>query len=149
MFRALEYYRDSGGIPLSEALKKQHAESGFSYRGSFRFRRCCLLWLTCKKEGTVIERGVRDHPSLDVLERVELERRIDDRIQSMINRGLVDELSKFHDEFKRTQSESEKSFDYTRGIFQAIGFKEFHEYLLLPDDERKNDQGKIVFQNGR
>jgi hypothetical protein len=51
MFRAIEFYRDSGGIPLSEALKKQHAESGFSYRGSFRFHRCCLLWLTCQKEG--------------------------------------------------------------------------------------------------
>ena len=51
MFRAIEYYRDSGGIPLSEALQKQHAESGFSYRGSFRFHRCCLLWLTCQKEG--------------------------------------------------------------------------------------------------
>ena len=50
-FRAIEFYRDSGGIPLSEALKKQHAESGFSYRGSFRFHRCCLLWLTCQKEG--------------------------------------------------------------------------------------------------
>lgn len=49
--RAIEFYRDSGGIPLSEALKKQHAESGFAYRGTFRFQRCCLLWLTCKKEG--------------------------------------------------------------------------------------------------
>ena len=78
-----------------------------------------------------------------------MERRIDDRIQSMIHRGLVDELSTFHDEFKRTQIESEKSFDYTRGIFQAIGFKEFHEYLVLPDDQRSNEQGKIVFQNGR
>jgi hypothetical protein len=36
---------------MSEALKQQHAESGFSYRGSFRFRRCCLLWLTCEKDG--------------------------------------------------------------------------------------------------
>jgi hypothetical protein len=51
MFRAIEFYRDSGGIPLSEALKKQHTESGFSYRGSFRFHRCCLLWLTCQKDG--------------------------------------------------------------------------------------------------
>ena len=51
MFRAIEFYRDSGGIPLSEALTKQHMESGFSYRGAFRFRRCCLLWLTCKKDG--------------------------------------------------------------------------------------------------
>jgi hypothetical protein len=51
IFRAIEFYRDSGGISLSEALEKQHAESGFAYRGSFRFHRCCLLWLTCQKEG--------------------------------------------------------------------------------------------------
>lgn len=56
MFRAIEFYRDSGGIPLSEALKKQHEESGFSYRGSFRFHRCCLLWLTCQKEGKFFPR---------------------------------------------------------------------------------------------
>ncbi|CAF4203074.1 unnamed protein product [Rotaria socialis] len=125
--RAIEFYRDSGGIPLSEALKKQHAESGFSYRGSFRFHRCCLLWLTCQKE--------------------ELQRRINDRIKSMLDRGLIDELEKFHDKYNRTRAESEQSYDYTHGIFQAIGFKEFHDYLLLSDIERKSENGEKIFAN--
>ncbi|CAF0823207.1 unnamed protein product [Rotaria sp. Silwood1] len=123
--RAIEFYRDSGGVPLSQALKKQHTQSGFSYRGSFRFQRCCLLWLTCRKE--------------------ELERRINDRIKSMLDRGLIDELEKFHDEYNRTCTQSEESYNYTRGIFQAIGFKEFHDYLLLSDDERKSEHGEKVF----
>ncbi|UJR27967.1 hypothetical protein I4U23_009225 [Adineta vaga] len=125
--RAIEFYRDSGGIPLSEALKKQHSESGFTYRGSFRFHRCCLLWLTCQKD--------------------ELEERINSRIQSMLDRGLIDELEKFHEEYNRTCAQAEQSYDYTRGIFQAIGFKEFHDYLLLSEDERKSEHGKKVFAN--
>ena len=67
----------------------------------------------------------------------------------MLDRGLIDELAKFHDEYNRTCMESEKSFDYTRGIFQAIGFKEFHDYLLLSDVERKTEHGEKVFANGR
>ncbi|CAF4019707.1 unnamed protein product [Rotaria sp. Silwood2] len=125
--RAIEFYRDSGGIALSEALKRQHAESGFAYRGSFRFHRCCLLWLTCQKQ--------------------ELERRINDRIKSMLDRGLINELEKFHDEYNQTSTQAEQSYNYTRGIFQAIGFKEFHDYLLLSDIERKSEHGEKVFAN--
>jgi tRNA A37 N6-isopentenylltransferase MiaA len=67
----------------------------------------------------------------------------------MLDRGLIDELGKFHDEYNRTQTASEESYDYTRGIFQAIGFKEFHDYLLLSDAERKTEHGEKVFANGR
>jgi tRNA A37 N6-isopentenylltransferase MiaA len=80
---------------------------------------------------------------------IELERRINNRIKSMLDRGLIDELAKFHDEYNRTRTESEKSYNYTTGIFQAIGFKEFHDYLLLSDIERKSEQGEKVFANGR
>ncbi len=64
----------------------------------------------------------------------------------MLNRGLIDELSNFHEEYNRTHTESE---NYTRGIFQAIGFKEFHDYLLLSDIERKSEHGEKLFANGR
>ena len=67
----------------------------------------------------------------------------------MLDRGLIDELSKFHDEYNRTHAESEQSYNYTRGVFQAIGFKEFHDYLLLSDTERKSENGEKVFANGR
>ncbi len=77
---------------------------------------------------------------------LELEKRINNRVKSMLDRGLIDELAKFHDEFNRTSTDSN---DYTRGIFQAIGFKEFHEYLLLNDMERKSEHGETIFTNGR
>jgi tRNA A37 N6-isopentenylltransferase MiaA len=129
-------------------LKKQHAESGFSYRGSFRFHRCCLLWLTCQKEGMFDKRKTK-HIFFSFFYVIELERRINNRIKSMLDRGLIDELAKFHDEYNRTRTESENSYNYTTGIFQAIGFKEFHDYLLLSDVERKSEQGEKVFANGR
>jgi len=81
-----------------------------------------------------------------VTEILELEKRINNRVKSMLDRGLIDELAKFHDEFNRTSTDSN---DYTRGIFQAIGFKEFHEYLLLNDMERKSEHGETIFANGR
>ena len=67
----------------------------------------------------------------------------------MLDRGLIDELSQFHNEYNQTCTESAQSYDYTRGVFQAIGFKEFHEYLLLSNDERKSEQGEKAFANGR
>jgi hypothetical protein len=38
--------------------------------------------------------------------------------------------------------------DYTLGIFQTIGFKEFHSYLMLTDEERSTDCGQQLFQRG-
>lgn len=67
----------------------------------------------------------------------------------MLDRGLLHELAQFHDEYNRTLAESEESFDYTRGIFQAIGFKEFHDYLLLSEEERSSERGKAIFTEGR
>lgn len=43
---------------------------------------------------------------------------------------------------------NKKSFrqsDYTRGVFQSIGFKEFHQYLLLKSNERASELGKKLF----
>ena len=37
---------------------------------------------------------------------------------------------------------------YTLGIFQSIGFKEFHEYLILPEGLRDTDQGQILYNKG-
>lgn len=64
----------------------------------------------------------------------------------MLDRGLINELEQFHEEYNRTHEESN---NYTRGVFQAIGFKEFHEYLLLSETERKTEHGEKVFANGR
>lgn len=38
--------------------------------------------------------------------------------------------------------------DYTKGIFQAIGFKEFHQYLLLHEEDRNSEKGSKLFHAG-
>lgn len=38
--------------------------------------------------------------------------------------------------------------DYTKGIFQAIGFKEFHQYLLLHEEDRNSEKGSKFFHEG-
>ncbi|GLG92923.1 tRNA dimethylallyltransferase [Gryllus bimaculatus] len=42
--------------------------------------------------------------------------------------------------------DSGQEADYTKGIFQSIGFKEFHEYLLLAEGERECERGRRMFQ---
>lgn len=38
--------------------------------------------------------------------------------------------------------------EYTRGIFQSIGFKEFHEYLIMPKADQETPEGKEIFTTG-
>ena len=42
-----------------------------------------------------------------------------------------------------------REVDYTHGIFQSIGFKEFHDYLLLTEEERQTDKGRQLLDKGR
>ncbi|GAA5932151.1 tRNA dimethylallyltransferase [Sporobolomyces koalae] len=53
--------------------------------------------------------------------------RLDGRVDKMIERGLLNEL----DELWQTAHETDpsKSIDYSKGIYQAIGYKEFEPYL--------------------
>lgn len=36
--------------------------------------------------------------------------------------------------------------DYTKGVFQTLGFKEFHEYLMLPEEQRNSADGKKLLE---
>ena len=38
--------------------------------------------------------------------------------------------------------------DYDRGIWQSIGFKEFHDYLVLPPGERETEAGQRLLAEG-
>ncbi|KAL7292043.1 hypothetical protein TKK_0014325 [Trichogramma kaykai] len=38
--------------------------------------------------------------------------------------------------------------DYTKGIFQSIGFKEFHKFLILSKEERQSEQGQKLLGEG-
>lgn len=54
-----------------------------------------------------------------------LDKRLDARIDEMIASGLFEEIRAMHD----LQSPSDAPPDVTRGIYQAIGYKEFLKYL--------------------
>jgi len=60
-----------------------------------------------------------------------LEERCDARVDTMMEDGMLKEMMDFHKEFNTSSSESLPR--YTKGILQTIGFKEFHDYLLLDD----------------
>lgn len=38
--------------------------------------------------------------------------------------------------------------DYTKGVFQSIGFKEFHKYLMLKPDQQESEDGLKTLQEG-
>jgi len=44
------------------------------------------------------------------------------------------------DEIEERMCLYSRSPDYTKGIFQSIGFKEFHTYLILSEEERASEK---------
>ncbi|KAJ7470422.1 tRNA isopentenyltransferase [Mycena latifolia] len=60
-----------------------------------------------------------------------LNSRLDTRVDEMVEKGLLDEVRSLHD---KTAS---GSVDYTLGIYQSIGYKEFHAYLSAPAQTEK------------
>lgn len=38
--------------------------------------------------------------------------------------------------------------DYTKGVFQSIGFKEFHNYLILNENELSSEQTRKLLETG-
>nr|XP_015104682.2 tRNA dimethylallyltransferase isoform X3 [Vicugna pacos] len=107
--RSLQVFEETG-ISHSEFLHRQHAEEGGGpLGGPLKFPNPCILWLHA--EQTV------------------LDKRLDKRVDNMLAAGLLDELRDFHRRYNEKKV-AENSQDYQHGIFQSIGFKEFHEYLI-------------------
>lgn len=42
----------------------------------------------------------------------------------------------------------DRDTDYSRGIFQSIGLKEFHSYLIANDEERSSRKGEKLLDEG-
>ncbi|TBU66178.1 tRNA isopentenyltransferase [Dichomitus squalens] len=69
-----------------------------------------------------------------------LKPRLDERVDQMIAQGLLDEIKTLRaiatagvgPESQSPANESQQ-MDYTLGIYQSIGYKEFHEYLSAPE----------------
>lgn len=99
-----------------------------SLGGPLRYSPTCVLWLSCESE---------------ILDKV-----LNERVDQMLQRGLLPELEAFHEHYNRervSQNSGEKA-DYEKGIFQTIGFKEFHDYLTMDQETRKTDEGKKVLE---
>ncbi|XP_017728837.1 PREDICTED: tRNA dimethylallyltransferase, mitochondrial isoform X2 [Rhinopithecus bieti] len=107
--RSLQVFEETG-ISHSEFLHRQHTEEGGGpLGGPLKFSNPCILWL---------------HADQAVLDK-----RLDKRVDDMLAAGLLEELREFHRRYNQ-KNVSENGQDYQHGIFQSIGFKEFHEYLI-------------------
>ncbi|KAF6345938.1 tRNA isopentenyltransferase 1 [Rhinolophus ferrumequinum] len=105
--RSLQVFEETG-ISHSEFLQRQHAEEGGGpLGGPLKFPNPCILWLHADQT----------------------DERLDKRVDDMLAAGLLDELRDFHRRYNQKKV-TENSQDYQHGIFQSIGFKEFHEYLI-------------------
>ena len=123
IIRSLEVY-DKLKRPHSDILKDQKSEVGGGLLGGpLRFHKNSLvvLWVQCDQ--TV------------------LDKRCDMRVNKMIEQGMLDELEEFHNKYNKNRTQfsgkEDKLYnkDYIDGIFQSIGFKEFHDYLTSDDSD--------------
>ncbi|XP_077991476.1 tRNA dimethylallyltransferase-like [Glandiceps talaboti] len=130
IYRSLQVFAQYG-IKHSVLLDRQRSESGSSVLGGpLRYKDTCILWLQCNQEV--------------------LDERLDTRVDKMIEQGLLEELLDFHTHYNQQRLEGKTDSDelYTHGIFQSIGFKEFHKYLIMSEEERESDKGKELLDEG-
>ena len=58
---------------------------------------------------------------------------------------MLKELEDYHAHYNSVRG---APADYTVGIFQSIGFKEFHSYLTMTGEEKRSDEGKEALSAG-
>ncbi|XP_071992596.1 tRNA dimethylallyltransferase [Engystomops pustulosus] len=123
--RSLQVYEESG-ISHTEHLRLQQEEDGAGpLGGALRYPHHCILWL---------------HSDQEVLNS-----RLSARVDEMLEMGLIKELQDFHKRYNE-KIIAQTGQDYQHGIFQSIGFKEFHEYLVTKDITP--DKADILLQKG-
>ncbi|XP_041484459.1 tRNA dimethylallyltransferase-like [Lytechinus variegatus] len=128
IIRSLQVY-EQHGVCHSDLLKEQRNQEGGSHLGGpLRYKDPCVFWV--QTEQTV------------------LDTRLDKRVDSMMNAGLVRELEDFHKEYneQRLAGQIREEEMYTQGIFQSIGFKEFHPYLVIDEDRKQRDEGQRLLE---
>ena len=133
VWRSLQIFSRTG-VTHSELLERKggNPESGFG--GGMRFDKSRICIIEVWSEQSV------------------LETRCDKRVEKMMARGLVKELQDFHEQFNKLRAEERNlnmaALSYDKGIWQSIGFKEFHSYLCLSEEERETEEGKRLFSEG-
>jgi len=112
--RSLEIYLNNK-IPQSRIIENQKS---LGKKQSFRYRTCCF-WLYS-------EQNI-------------LNERLDKRVDEMIQRGLFEEIKEMKKYYDILNKDNNQDNLYTRGIFQAIGFKEFDDYLKQLNENDGNE----------
>ncbi|XP_058051610.1 tRNA dimethylallyltransferase isoform X5 [Ahaetulla prasina] len=125
IIRSLQLFEQTG-IPHSELLRRQHEEKGGGpLGGPLKYPNSCIFWLHA--------------------EQAVLERRLDQRVDEMVEAGLLEELQNFHRRYNQ-EKVAENSQDYQHGIFQSIGFKEFHQFLISEDKSPEEVRHQLLDQ---
>ncbi|KAI4886891.1 hypothetical protein NFI96_000149 [Prochilodus magdalenae] len=120
--KSLQVYQETG-VQHSRLLEEQREQDGGDgLGGPLRFPDPCIFWL---------------HSNMEALDK-----RLDKRVDEMLSAGLIEELKDFHQRFNEKKIQ-ENSQDYQHGIFQSIGFKEFHEYLTAGADLSQEEGEKL------
>ncbi|XP_063324329.1 tRNA dimethylallyltransferase [Pelmatolapia mariae] len=120
--RSLQIHNETG-IPHSRLLEEQRGqEGGDGLGGPLRYKDPCIFWLHADMEA--------------------LDKRLDARVDDMLSAGVIQELRDFHIRYNR-QKIQDNSQDYQHGIFQSIGFKEFHDYLTAPESSTQQEKDSL------
>jgi len=135
IIRSLQVFEEKGK-KHSQILEEQR-QSGGLLGGGLRYpmEQLVIFWVQCEQKI--------------------LDQRCDKRVDQMIAEGLLGEMQVFHEEYNKKRAEGaaadeeNNSADYTVGIFQSIGFKEFHDYLRLGAEEQKGPLGQKLFEEGK
>ena len=130
VIRSIEVY-NKHKRPHSEILDDQKSEAGGGVLGGplrFDKNELAVLWVQC------------DQDTLD--------ERCDKRVLKMIEEGMIKELTDFHTAFNANRASKNEKPDYTNGIFQSIGFKEFHQYLTCNVDVTE-EKKKYLYEKGK
>ncbi|XP_046467014.1 tRNA dimethylallyltransferase isoform X1 [Neodiprion pinetum] len=144
IIRSLQVF-DQFGTKHSEILREQQLAGGSGLGGPLRYHNSVILWLQCDQN---ITNQCRNYLGLRQSLYAVLDKRLDHRVDSMLKAGLVEELLDFHRRYNEGRIKENALPDYTKGIFQSIGFKEFHDYLILPEDQRSSDMGEKLLKLG-
>lgn len=124
VIRSLQVYQQHQCCHSDLIAKQKSMDGGSSLGGPLRYKNSLMLWLQCDKSV--------------------LDDRLDKRVDQMIENGLITELLNFHSAYNEHRMKQNLEPSYTEGIFQSIGFKEFHEYLLLSEEERESEKGEEI-----
>ncbi|XP_019130946.1 tRNA dimethylallyltransferase isoform X2 [Larimichthys crocea] len=125
--RSLQIHEETG-VPHSRWLEEQRGQKGGDgLGGPLRYPAPCIFWL---------------HADMDALDT-----RLDARVDEMLSAGLIEELRDFHVRYNQQKVQAD-SQDYQHGIFQSIGFKEFHDYLTVPESSSTQQEKDALRDKG-